>query len=138
VRTATQQAMSLGAGVLRSDSSLAATAATLEALAARRDAQPRAEAWEATNLHQVATALTAAAARRQETRGSHWREDFPATDDERWRVRQVVRATAAGPDPAARDSAAPARPAPGRPALAFTEQPVPVPSTEIIPTETAP
>jgi L-aspartate oxidase len=124
VRTATQQSMSLGAGVLRSDSSLAATDATLEALAARRDTQPRAEAWEATNLHQVATALTKAAARREETRGSHWREDFPAADDARWRVRQVVRATAAGPDQASC-------------ALVFTEQPVPVPSDPIIPTETA-
>ena len=40
--------------------------------------------WEATNLLTVATALVAVAARRQETRGSHWREDYPDRDDESW------------------------------------------------------
>jgi L-aspartate oxidase len=92
VRAETQQTMSTGAGVLRSADSLASTAATLCSLARREDSEPRAEAWEATNLQQVASVMASAAVRREETRGSHWREDFPATDDERWRVRQVVRA----------------------------------------------
>ena len=39
--------------------------------------QPTLAAWEATNLHSVATALVTAAALRTETRGSHWREDYP-------------------------------------------------------------
>jgi L-aspartate oxidase len=29
--------------------------------------------------------LTAAALLREETRGCHWREDFPDRDDENWR-----------------------------------------------------
>jgi len=33
--------------------------------------------WEATNLLTVAAVLTQAAALREETRGGHWREDFP-------------------------------------------------------------
>ena len=41
-------------------------------------------AWETTNLVTVAAALTAAATLRQETRGSHWRDDHPARDDARW------------------------------------------------------
>ncbi|HTJ72407.1 MAG TPA: L-aspartate oxidase [Actinospica sp.] len=90
VRGATQQAMSAGAGVLRSAASLAGTAAALEELAGHTDDQPRTEAWEATNLHQIASAMAAVAARREETRGSHWREDFPKQDDARWRVRQVL------------------------------------------------
>ncbi len=110
VRHATQHAMSAGAGVLRSADSLARTAADLRALLDRADDDPRAEAWEATNLQQVATVLAEAAARRDETRGSHWREDFPLADDEHWRVRQVAQATAEGvqitrvPVPSASDS----------------------------------
>ena len=77
--------MSAGAGVIRTDRSLHAAAVALAA-AASDDAtvEPRPEAWDATNLHTVATALVAAASRREETRGSHWREDFPDRDDARW------------------------------------------------------
>ncbi|MGQ0844929.1 MAG: L-aspartate oxidase [Sporichthyaceae bacterium] len=80
-----QRLMSKGAGVLRNREGLAATAAALEALADRRRGVPGVEAWETTNLHIVATALVAAAKARQETRGSHWREDFPLRDDDGWR-----------------------------------------------------
>ena len=41
-------------------------------------------AWETTNLLTISTALAEAAARREETRGSHWRDDFPDRDDERF------------------------------------------------------
>jgi aspartate oxidase len=90
VRTATQQAMSAGAGVLRSADSLAGTAHALGGLGELSETQPRTEAWEATNLQQVAAAMVTLAARREETRGSHWREDHPKQDDARWRVRQVL------------------------------------------------
>ena len=90
VRAATQQAMSVGAGVLRSANSLAGTARALAELGEQTDAQPRTEAWEATNLQQVAAAMVTLAGRREETRGSHWREDYPAKDDARWRGRQVL------------------------------------------------
>ncbi|WP_113699800.1 L-aspartate oxidase [Nonomuraea lactucae] len=84
-RTRIQAHMSRGAGVLRARESLADTARAL------RDARwtpvqvaPRTESWEATNLLTVATVLTAAAAARLETRGSHWRDDFPERDDDEW------------------------------------------------------
>ena len=48
-------------------------------------------AWEATNLHLVASVLAAAALEREETRGSHWRQDFPDRDDEPWRAHLVAR-----------------------------------------------
>jgi L-aspartate oxidase len=80
LREPLQQAMTHGAGVLRSADSLAQTAATLDKLGAVRS-QPRTDTWEATNLLTVATALVAAAGRREETRGCHWREDFPEARD---------------------------------------------------------
>jgi L-aspartate oxidase len=80
VRGALQRAMTAGAGVLRSGVSLTATAAELVRLGADR-ASPGTGSWEATNLLTVATALVAAATRREETRGCHWREDHPEPDD---------------------------------------------------------
>lgn len=88
-RPTLQAAMLTGAGVLRSADSLQRAVATLSALPT--DSQrPCTEAWETTNLHAVASVVAAAAAFRTETRGSHWREDYPDTDDERWRVRLVA------------------------------------------------
>ncbi|HEU0130259.1 MAG TPA: L-aspartate oxidase [Mycobacteriales bacterium] len=78
------RAMTEGAGVLRSADSLERTAKQLDSLAGRPDSEPRTESWETTNLHAVASAIAAAAAVREETRGGHWREDFPETSDA-WR-----------------------------------------------------
>ncbi|HEX7355557.1 MAG TPA: L-aspartate oxidase [Mycobacteriales bacterium] len=68
-------AMTRGAGVLRSGGSLAATAQELAEIPVDHRS-PSNEAWEATNLHTVASALVAAATARTETRGSHWREEY--------------------------------------------------------------
>ena len=89
VRAELGTAMTLGAGVLRTGASLDEAARTLKALAARRSDDPSPAAWEATDLHTVATALVAAAARREETRGAHWREDHPDADDA-WRGHLVT------------------------------------------------
>ncbi|MEV7621976.1 L-aspartate oxidase [Actinoplanes sp. NPDC089786] len=78
-----QRAMTRGAGVLRSADSLAATAAELTRLGGERS-RPHNAAWESTNLLTVASALVAAATTRLETRGCHWREDYPTAADE-WR-----------------------------------------------------
>ena len=73
-----QQAMTRGAGVLRSAQTLAETSEVLvKVVQASRD-------WELDNLLTVATALVGVAHARRETRGCHWREDFPA-DDPEWR-----------------------------------------------------
>ena len=81
--------MTEGAGVLRSANSLAATGKALLVLQERASAAPSPAAWEATGLHAVASALVAAAARREETRGAHWREDFPLPS-EAWRGHLVT------------------------------------------------
>jgi len=95
-----QAAMTAGAGVLRSATSLAATAASLAhigdlAAVDEPDVEPCAEAWQATNLHTVASALVAGAQRRAETRGCHWREDYPETSDA-WRGHLVTSLSASG------------------------------------------
>ncbi|MBB1253712.1 L-aspartate oxidase [Streptomyces sp. OF3] len=94
-RGAVQRVMTRGAGVLRSAESLATAAAELAALdpaeaGAVKSAEPGTETWEAANLRLVAAVLVAAARRRAETRGCHWREDHPDSDDSRWRRHLVV------------------------------------------------
>lgn len=94
-RSRIQSIASAGPGVLRDGDGLAAAATRLAAV--RTDAheasdvvaQPQAAEWETTNVHQVATALTAAAALRTESRGGHFRTDFPTTDPA-WERRVLV------------------------------------------------
>ncbi len=81
IRGELQQIMSGRAGVLRDGCGLKSAAADLLRLRDRPPGPPCTEAWEAANLHLVASALVDAAARREETRGSHWRQDFPDRDD---------------------------------------------------------
>jgi L-aspartate oxidase len=83
IRGELQRAMTRGAGVLRSADSLAGTAKELARLG-EQHGTPRNAAWEATNLLTVASALVASAQSRRETRGCHWREDYPTAADE-WR-----------------------------------------------------
>ncbi|MCX6442121.1 MAG: FAD-binding protein, partial [Actinobacteria bacterium] len=83
-----QLSMSRGAGVLRSSDSLLQTSADLTRIQDRTSDKPCVEAWETTNLFQLAQAILKAALIRQETRGSHWREDFPETQNN-WRKRIV-------------------------------------------------
>jgi L-aspartate oxidase len=91
VRPSVQRTMSAGVGVLRDDRSLRDALTDLIELRRKDSATPCTEAWEASNLHLVASALTAAALQREETRGSHWRQDFPDRDDETWRAHLVAR-----------------------------------------------
>jgi L-aspartate oxidase len=42
--------------------------------------------WELQNMLEVATLVTKSAALRTETRGVHYRTDFPATNDQAWKV----------------------------------------------------
>jgi L-aspartate oxidase len=83
------RAMTAGAGVLRSAASLAATSAVLDGLTTRSSDEPCPDAWETTGLLAVARALVAAASRREETRGAHWREDHPDAR-EAWRGHLVT------------------------------------------------
>jgi succinate dehydrogenase/fumarate reductase flavoprotein subunit len=88
--------MSDEASVLRSADSLARASRTLEEIALMATGVPCTDDWESTNLNVVARVLVHQARLREETRGSHWREDFPDRDDGRWRVRLVSRLTSDG------------------------------------------
>ncbi|MEV0892072.1 L-aspartate oxidase [Promicromonospora sp. NPDC050262] len=95
-RSRIQKVTSAGSGVIRSARSLAEVDERLGAvradahLAADVVAEPQAAEWETTNVHMVARALTRAAWLREETRGGHYRTDFPRPDDA-WRRRVRVR-----------------------------------------------
>jgi L-aspartate oxidase len=86
-----QEAMTAGAGAVRTAESLAATAGALGALATQsleaQVAEPGPQSWETTNLLHVGQLLTHLAARREETRGGHVRDDFRDLDDA-WRGNQ--------------------------------------------------
>jgi L-aspartate oxidase len=84
VRPLLQSAMTEFAGVLRSDSGLTQGEARLAELADKPSTGPNTAAWETTNLLTVAAGILAAADARTETRGSHWREDYPDRDDAAW------------------------------------------------------
>jgi L-aspartate oxidase len=81
VRRELQETMTDRAGVLRSAEGLSDASLLLEKLAAGDADAIDQESWETTNLLTISLALADAAALREETRGSHWREDFPERDD---------------------------------------------------------
>lgn len=89
VRRELQRTMTDDAGVLRSAESLRDARVRLAAMEA--DGVSCTEDWETTNLHTLASALVSHALEREETRGSHWREDFPERNDVKWRVHLVSR-----------------------------------------------
>jgi L-aspartate oxidase len=82
-------------GLFRTSDGLRDAGAKLEAayLAHRRaldDARADdADAWKQFNLVTVARLIARAALRRQESRGAHYRQDFPERDDVHWRVHLV-------------------------------------------------
>ena len=85
IRPQLQRLMSANVGVLRDLKGLDAAERGLAELGETPGTGCGTDNWEATNLLTVASALVAAARLRDETRGSHWREDFPDRDDEHWR-----------------------------------------------------
>jgi L-aspartate oxidase len=80
-RRGLQEEMTSQVGVLRSAEGLRSARDSLAAMVGRPVSDVDQDAWETTNLHTVGTLLAEAALLREETRGSHWREDFPDRDD---------------------------------------------------------
>jgi L-aspartate oxidase len=95
-RQAVQELMTRSVGVLRSAESVTAAAADLDSYLTGDEGLARTDSWETTNVSMVARVLTEAARLREETRGSHWRDDFPDADDRNWRVRIVSQRRSTG------------------------------------------
>jgi L-aspartate oxidase len=84
VRRELQEVMTSRAGVLRSAVGLRDAGRLIDKLAGVAADLVDQESWETTNLVTISAALADAATLREETRGSHWREDFPDRDDAHW------------------------------------------------------
>jgi L-aspartate oxidase len=94
VRARVRRLMTDRVGVVRSGEGLAEAMGELERLTVGMD-DPGPEAFEAANLVQLGRAVAELAARREESRGGHWRSDHPAPV-EAWRVRQTLARSADG------------------------------------------
>jgi L-aspartate oxidase len=88
VRARLRRVMTDRVGVVRSGEGLAEAIAELERLNVNLG-DPGPEGFEAANLVQLGRAVAELAARREESRGGHWRSDHPAPV-EAWRVRQTL------------------------------------------------
>ena len=83
------------AGLFRSRARLQAAAADLEAACTEGVGDEShhdglgAEPWRQFNLLTVARLVARAALRRDESRGGHFREDFPERDDLHWKIHLI-------------------------------------------------
>jgi L-aspartate oxidase len=94
VRGRVRRLMTDKVGVVRSGEGLAEAMGELERLTVDLG-DPGPEVFEVANLVQLGRAVAELAARREESRGGHWRSDHPAPVDA-WRVRQTLARTADG------------------------------------------
>ena len=53
--------------------------------------------WESQNMLTIARLITTAAKHRTESRGVHYRTDYPNTDNERWQIHVTLRRRDDGP-----------------------------------------
>jgi L-aspartate oxidase len=75
-------------GLFRDREGLERAVAALEG-SARRSPPSTPDAWREHNLTTVARLIAGAALRREESRGGHFRADFPERDDARWKIHVV-------------------------------------------------
>jgi len=78
-------------GIVRSGTGLKAAIEHLTGLSARVKHPQTRRAHEAQNLHTVALLVARSALAREESRGAHYRTDFPAHNDARFLKHSVIK-----------------------------------------------
>jgi aspartate oxidase len=77
-------------GILRSRKELAAAIELLEKLPLPHSDHPTRHDYELANLHSLATLMARSALAREESRGSHYRSDFPYRDDDLFQKHSLI------------------------------------------------
>lgn len=88
-----QQLMWAKVGIVRSGKGLREAVEKLESLSACLPQQVSRRAQEACNIHTAALLITRSALARLESRGAHYRTDWPAHDDVRFKKHSIVAGT---------------------------------------------
>jgi len=86
-----QDVMWKDAGIVRARSGMQEAIRTLEALAPRVVHPRTRRAHEAANLHLTGLMVTRSALTREESRGTHYRTDFPGHDDKKFLKHSVIK-----------------------------------------------
>jgi L-aspartate oxidase len=90
LRTQIRDLMWRHVGILRNGKELKSTLAQLDAIQVPAAASSR-ETNELKNLHSLAKVITRSAIAREESRGSHYRSDFPYRDDDEFQKHSIVK-----------------------------------------------
>lgn len=77
-------------GIMRNGKDLSATIAVLEKMPLPKPSHPGRHDYELTNLHCLATLMARSALAREESRGSHYRSDFPYRDDDLFQKHSII------------------------------------------------
>ena len=101
VRMSLKSLMGRLAGVQRAEEGLREASESIRSFAAyvMRHQFDSVEGWELQNLLTVASCMVDAALTRRESRGVHFRTDFPQPDDENWRRHQTLQIDVDGGHP---------------------------------------
>jgi L-aspartate oxidase len=77
-------------GILRNGKELSAAIAFLEKMQLTLPAHPARHDYELSNLHSLATLMARSALAREESRGSHYRSDFPYREDDLFQKHSLI------------------------------------------------
>jgi L-aspartate oxidase len=78
-------------GIMRNGKELSAAVALLENMKLPRSEHPGRQDYELSNLHSLALLMARSALAREESRGSHYRSDFPYRDDDVFQKHSLIK-----------------------------------------------